>query len=219
MCQTAAGAYFLPKKLIDFTITQADDNAVFKLNFDGTSSVADRQRAFCLDYLGSPLADDTVHVERDGQGLLKLISSVADDKSKQIAETLIESASSGRPETRTLALGARRSRAAPTTFLPTTNSTRSIGSNWPKSMLRWRRPTDTASSWRGILFHHPIIEATATIHVQGKVQSGQARLQAPPGLVELPPPLNHSGCRITGFSIGRISDDQLLSCGVGSRIA
>jgi hypothetical protein len=88
-CKSAAGAYFLPKKVIAFTITQPAGNPAYSLNFVGTSPVADRMRAFCLDYLGSPLAEDTVHVNREN-GLLTLISSVADDKTKDIAEKLIE---------------------------------------------------------------------------------------------------------------------------------
>lgn len=89
-CRSAAGAYFLPKKQILLSIKQDGENSPYELVLSGTKPIADRQRIFCLDYLGSALADDTVHVNRDIHGLLQLVSSVADDKSKQIAETLIE---------------------------------------------------------------------------------------------------------------------------------
>jgi hypothetical protein len=99
-CKSAAGAYFLPKKQILFKIKQANDNGPYVLDFTGTAPVAERNRIYCLDYLGSALSDDTIHVNRDANGLLSLINSVADDKSKKIAETLIETgiiAATGNP--------------------------------------------------------------------------------------------------------------------------
>jgi hypothetical protein len=89
-CKSAAGAYFLPKRHVIFKITQGGEGgAPFSFVLNGTAPVADRDRVFCLDYLGSPLADDTIHVTRE-DGLLRLVSSVADDKSKQIAEAIIQ---------------------------------------------------------------------------------------------------------------------------------
>lgn len=99
-CKSAAGAYFLPKKHIVFNITQADGTSPYVLTFSSPAPVADRTRMYCLDYLASALADDTVHVNRDANGLLQTISSVADDKSKAIAEALIQTgviAATGNP--------------------------------------------------------------------------------------------------------------------------
>jgi hypothetical protein len=90
ICKSASGAYFLPKKQILFSIKRDDDTSPYDFSFDGTRSIADRQQSFCLDYLGSAFAEDTVHVSRNFDGLLTIISSVADDKSKQIVENLIE---------------------------------------------------------------------------------------------------------------------------------
>jgi hypothetical protein len=85
LCQTALGAYFLPKSNIKITITQGDAALPPKFTLNDPTPTADRNQIYCLDYLGSPLAEDTVNVIREDLGTLARITSIADDKSKAIA--------------------------------------------------------------------------------------------------------------------------------------
>jgi len=87
ICHTAMGAYFLPRSNIAITIGQSAKHpeAPIKFTLSDARPGADRNQIYCLDYLGSGFAEDTVNVTRDGNGLLTKITSVAADKSKEIA--------------------------------------------------------------------------------------------------------------------------------------
>lgn len=90
LCRTAFGSYFLPKSMIPVKVTQVD-NAPFQIVVSQPVADADRRQMFCLDYLASPLADDTMTVIRDQNlGVLVKVGSDNDDKSKDIALTALE---------------------------------------------------------------------------------------------------------------------------------
>ncbi len=89
LCQSAGGAYYLPKKVINVRITQATASKHFVLTLGGPKAVPDRQ-GYCLDYLGSPTSEDTVEIVRESNGLLKKVSSITADKSKEIAVAVLD---------------------------------------------------------------------------------------------------------------------------------
>lgn len=89
-CNGRLGSYFLPRNLLTFTVTQKDAEA-FQFKVEEPVADADRGQTFCLDYLGSPFADDTVNVIRDpALGVLLKIASTNEDKSKEVALTALQ---------------------------------------------------------------------------------------------------------------------------------
>jgi hypothetical protein len=106
VCQTAIGAYFLPKSHLQIVISQAPDLPI-KFTLSDAVPSADRHQIYCLDYLGSGFAEDTVNVIRNDKGLLTKISSIAEDKTKTIALQVLEIgliAATGNPEVTGLGL-------------------------------------------------------------------------------------------------------------------
>jgi hypothetical protein len=91
MCHTATGAYFLSKSYISLKVTQQDVNQAYQLVVSDPVADSDRNQMYCLDYLASPFADDTVNVIRDpALGVLLRVSSVNDDKTKDVALTALQ---------------------------------------------------------------------------------------------------------------------------------
>ena len=115
-CINSAGAYHLPRKVLSMTVSGTP--GAFVLNFNPTVttptttittttttstttttttqtnpsifSVADPSVTFCLDYLASPTADDTIAIQRTPDGLLQAVSANANDRSLDIATALID---------------------------------------------------------------------------------------------------------------------------------
>jgi hypothetical protein len=99
-CRSTAGAYYLPKVLVRLSVSRADTGRGFKLDNSTpeTQTVADRRhQPYCLDYLASPTAKDVIGVQVGQQGnapngLLQKVTSNTEDRSQQIASTLIQTA-------------------------------------------------------------------------------------------------------------------------------
>jgi hypothetical protein len=91
-CLNSAGAYFLPKKLVTVTVRGvAAVKPGYGLDVGDTLKTApDRSEAYCLDYLGSPTSRDEIGIKRTSEGLLLRVYTRAEDKSLEIAKTLID---------------------------------------------------------------------------------------------------------------------------------
>lgn len=109
VCESDAGAYYLPKTLIRVVVTRKAD---LKQSGDVASiwhaidvqrlRVADKKFGFCLDYLARASSDDVVEIRKykDAQ-LLGTVTTDAIDQSRTILRTLIQSvfvAISGNPQ-------------------------------------------------------------------------------------------------------------------------
>lgn len=95
-CHTNAGTYHLPRRLISVIVTGTDKTG-FAIKVDGQTDagapyVADRNETYCLDFLLSPLSADRVGIQRTEDGLLKRVYTQADDKTKDIAQDVIQAA-------------------------------------------------------------------------------------------------------------------------------
>jgi hypothetical protein len=93
-CQSNAGTYHLPRRLITVTVSGADTSG-FGIKVDAQSAtgapyVSDRNETYCLDFLLSSLSADRVGIQRNEDGLLQRIYTQADDKSAEIAQDLIQ---------------------------------------------------------------------------------------------------------------------------------
>lgn len=86
-CTSTAGSYYLSKSYVKLVVggQTAPD---FYLKSVQITHRSDRGHKYCLDYLGSPTANEGFVVERNPAGLLRRIYSNADDQSGQIAKTL-----------------------------------------------------------------------------------------------------------------------------------
>lgn len=96
-CLNGAGAYFLPKKVLTVEVKGKNTNGGKLRGYgmdvtDDWLSVPDRHQSYCLDYLGSITSRDEVGIVRSPEGLLKRIYTRAEDRSVQIAKTLIDTA-------------------------------------------------------------------------------------------------------------------------------
>jgi hypothetical protein len=98
-CRTTAGAYYLPKVLVRLSVSKDSAGPGFKLDtgIPEFTTVADRRhQPYCLDYLASPTAKDVIGVQVGQQGhangLLQRVTSNTEDRSKQIAINLIQTA-------------------------------------------------------------------------------------------------------------------------------
>lgn len=94
-CRTSLGAYYLPKAIINVSATA--DPASHVITFDETkfraNLIADRKAPYCLDYLAVATADDLITVQRTPDGLLQQVTSDATDRTPEIANKLIDTAS------------------------------------------------------------------------------------------------------------------------------
>lgn len=90
-CQSALGAYYLPRALI--RIKAAASANVTSLPSGGleadTKFVADREQTLCLDYLALPTSQDVVTVQREPNGLLSSVYSNVEDRTPQIVNSLV----------------------------------------------------------------------------------------------------------------------------------
>ena len=96
-CKTALGSYFLPKSVIRFTAQQQAGQPIQLVVSDPIAD-ADRSQIYCLDYLASAFADDTVNVIRDHNnhlGVLEKITSTNVDKTKDVTLTALDIAVMG----------------------------------------------------------------------------------------------------------------------------
>jgi len=92
-CKSNAGAYHLPRRLITVTVTTGVPSASYGLNVDKSGQiVADRNETYCLDFLLSYLSADRVGIQRGPDGLLQRIYTQADDKTADIAKSVIQAA-------------------------------------------------------------------------------------------------------------------------------
>jgi hypothetical protein len=101
-CLNAAGAYFLPKKLLTVQVLGLTEQVAgqppnplrgYGIDIqDDWKSVADREQGYCLDYLGSVTSRDEIGIARTPDGLLQRVYSRAQDKSVEIAKVLIDTA-------------------------------------------------------------------------------------------------------------------------------
>ena len=93
-CQSNAGTYHLPRRLITVKITPGVPAASFAITVDntpeGATYVADRNETYCLDFLLSYLSEDRVGIQRNSDGLLQRVYTQADDKTAKIALDLIQ---------------------------------------------------------------------------------------------------------------------------------
>lgn len=91
-CHSNAGTYHLPRRLITVTITQEGKGYGINVEKTGLNApyVADRNETYCLDFLLSYLSDDRVGIQRTPDGLLQRVYTQADDKSKKIAQDVIQ---------------------------------------------------------------------------------------------------------------------------------
>ncbi|WP_217578410.1 hypothetical protein [Mesorhizobium sp. GbtcB19] len=88
-CHVNAGAYFLPKRLVHVEIGGSPANYGLKL-IANTELVSDTTDTFCLDFLLSAFSNDRVGIQRSENGLLARIYTFADDRSKPIANAIIQ---------------------------------------------------------------------------------------------------------------------------------
>ena len=102
-CESGAGAYFLPKTLLQFDVVETTDGAdpVYTLKVR-KRRVADPRFGFCLDYLAQMTGDDVVTIKKykDAQ-ILGEVATDAIDESRFILQTLIQTAfvvASGNPK-------------------------------------------------------------------------------------------------------------------------
>lgn len=86
-CHANAGTYHLPKRLIHVTVS--GEPTSYSLSMVRKGLVSDDE-TFCLDFLLSVFSDDRVGIKRSGTGLLQRIFTHADDKSKSIANAVIQ---------------------------------------------------------------------------------------------------------------------------------
>jgi hypothetical protein len=94
-CLNSAGVYFLPRKLITVKVKGEDRSGGKTRGFgldvgEDFVSIADRSESYCLDYLGLPTSRDEIGIRRTDEGLLSRIYTRAEDKSVEIAKTLID---------------------------------------------------------------------------------------------------------------------------------
>jgi hypothetical protein len=88
-CHGSAGSYFLPKTYlrIDVEETTATDVRVQPIT---PVRLPDRQRSYCLDFLGSPTSNDTLAITKTESQLLAKITANADDRSEHILKTIAD---------------------------------------------------------------------------------------------------------------------------------
>jgi len=101
-CVSSLGHYYLPKRFLVAEVTQAQ-GARPVLDLKVTDSHADGRYKYCLAFYGSPLAEDSVAVERyvpsgtgaESRGLLQRVRSQAVDRTKEVIETVIDTVATG----------------------------------------------------------------------------------------------------------------------------
>lgn len=91
-CHSALGSYFLPKALVALEVTSDKSTQTQTVTNWGLEIHADREQAFCLDYLASAAAIDNVSVLRNEEGLLTGIHASVEDRTPAIVASLVQTA-------------------------------------------------------------------------------------------------------------------------------
>lgn len=86
-CESTAGSYFLSKSHVR-VVVGGDTPPTFYLKSVRITHRPDKAHKYCLDYLGSPTANEGFVVARNAAGLLQRIYSNSEDQSGAIAKTL-----------------------------------------------------------------------------------------------------------------------------------
>ncbi len=89
-CETNAGVYYLGQTFLRVIVNNTAGTDNYYLAGVQTQRRVDRKHGFCLDYRSSLTAEEAFIVKKTDQGLLKAITSNSDDKSVDIAKTLIQ---------------------------------------------------------------------------------------------------------------------------------
>lgn len=89
-CAKNSGAYYLPKKVLRVQVYKNATRGFGLQVEDALTSVADRSRLYCLDYLASLTSRDEIGITRSEQGLLRRIYTRADDKTVDIVKDVID---------------------------------------------------------------------------------------------------------------------------------
>jgi len=91
---SSLGSYYLPKSYFEVRVYRwrnPDTKDDFhKLQVEGTYTRADPSRLFCLSYLASPTAKDSVRAFKTEEGVLGKISSRAEDQTADIVKKLLQ---------------------------------------------------------------------------------------------------------------------------------
>jgi hypothetical protein len=90
-CHSALGYYYLPRTLLSLQATSDKSKGTQAVSW-GTETHADRNQAFCLDYLASSTAIDNVTVQRTEEGLLTNINASVEDRTPAIVTALVQTA-------------------------------------------------------------------------------------------------------------------------------
>jgi len=96
-CESAMGGYYLPKSLVHMKVSAAPADTkqrgfVVEAGSFTQDWIADRQQLFCLDYLALPNSVDNITASRDQRGLLVEVTSTVTDRTPQIVDTLVKTA-------------------------------------------------------------------------------------------------------------------------------
>jgi hypothetical protein len=91
-CHSALGYYYLPRTLLSLQVKSDKALAQQFIIAWGVETHADRNQAFCLDYLASPAAIDNVVVQRTEEGLLTSINASVEDRTPAIVTALVQTA-------------------------------------------------------------------------------------------------------------------------------
>jgi hypothetical protein len=94
-CHSTAGAYSLSKTLIAIEIIEVavekdSDENPYILKSVRLERRADKGKKYCLDYLGSPTANEAFTVEKNDRGLLTKIIANSKDQSATIAKSVAD---------------------------------------------------------------------------------------------------------------------------------
>lgn len=91
---SSLGAYYLPKSYFEVSVYRwRDPNThvdYHKLQVEGLKTKADPSRLYCLTYLASPTARDTVRAWKTDDGVLHKISARAEDQTAEIIKKILQ---------------------------------------------------------------------------------------------------------------------------------
>jgi hypothetical protein len=116
-CHNNVGAYHLPRRLVTATVSGTEQR--YDISVNSNKLIADKE-TFCLDFLFSGVSDDRIGVQREGNLLLKRVTTSLDDRSKYIATASIQAAGDlvAFSQAQSLAREAREAKVAPNFNLP-----------------------------------------------------------------------------------------------------
>jgi hypothetical protein len=91
-CHSALGYYYLPRTLLSLQASSSKADGTQSVDMFATEVHADRNQAFCLDYLASAASIDNVTVLRNEEGLLRSVSASVEDRTPAIVTALVQTA-------------------------------------------------------------------------------------------------------------------------------